>query len=295
MSEEQATSQGNHTSANENEPPEQDAVRGRNRPGSWRDRKAKIQRRWTLPFQWLEWGLEWSVYWLSQWAFLDFLQYAARFSILVAVISYLLGAEDRLKQKHYQAWQVITSAQGKGGSGGRTQALEELNHDGVPLDGVDLSGAWLSTIKLPRATLIEAKMNDCMLWAADMQRATLWRANLAGTYLANANLQGANLLQANLQGTELSDANLQGSDLLKANLQGAGLFMANLEAANLTKANFRGTDFTKANLKGANLAGADLSAALGLTREQIESAVIDGKTQLPHYLKPPTQVAPKSQ
>ena len=56
--------------------------------------------------------------------------------MLLAVVSYFSESKDRIKQKHYQAWQVINSAQGKGGSGGRIDALEELHADGVPLVGV---------------------------------------------------------------------------------------------------------------------------------------------------------------
>ena len=52
-------------------------------------------------------------------------------------------SKDRIKQKHYQAWQVINSAQGKGGSSGRIDALEELHQDGVLLVGVDVSDAFL--------------------------------------------------------------------------------------------------------------------------------------------------------
>jgi hypothetical protein len=42
---------------------------------------------------------------------------------LFAVIFYYSEAGDRKKQKHYQAWQVIDTAQAKGGNGGRIEAL----------------------------------------------------------------------------------------------------------------------------------------------------------------------------
>ena len=80
---------------------------------------------------------------LSRWSFLEVLEYLGSFSILIAVIFYFSESGDRLKQKHYQAWQVINTAQGKGGSGGRIEALQELDEDGVPLVGVDVSGAFL--------------------------------------------------------------------------------------------------------------------------------------------------------
>ena len=68
-------------------------------------------------------------------------------AVFIAALSFWLQykwqrqeAQDQRKEKHYRAWQIINSAQGKGGSGGRIQALEELNREGVSLDGVNLSG-----------------------------------------------------------------------------------------------------------------------------------------------------------
>jgi len=56
-----------------------------------------------------------------------------------------------LKQKHYQAWQVINSAQAKGGSGGRIDALEELHPTVVPRL-VDVSDAFLQGLILAAPT-----------------------------------------------------------------------------------------------------------------------------------------------
>jgi hypothetical protein len=42
-----------------------------------------------------------------------------------------------------------------------------------------------------------------------------------------------------------------------------------------------------ANFDGANLKGEDLSGAMGLTQEQIDSAIIDEHTILPDHLKKP--------
>lgn len=53
------------------------------------------------------------------------------------------AAELARKAANYQAWQVVNTAQGKGGSGGRTDALEDLARNGVSLAGVRLDDAWL--------------------------------------------------------------------------------------------------------------------------------------------------------
>ena len=96
------------------------------RPPTWQQRRQRVRRRWTLPFHAIEWSFDWTAYGLSQWAFLEVLEYLGIFSVLVAVIFYFTESGDRRKQKHYHAWQVINTAQGKSGSGGRIEALQEL-------------------------------------------------------------------------------------------------------------------------------------------------------------------------
>jgi hypothetical protein len=96
-----------------------------------------------LPFLAFEWPWEWVAFLLSDWRFLEVLEYLGSFSVLAAVIFYFSESGNRIKQRHYQAWQVINTAQGKRGSGGRIEALQELNADKVPLVGVDVSSAFL--------------------------------------------------------------------------------------------------------------------------------------------------------
>ncbi len=94
---------------------------------------------------------------------------------------------------------------------------------------------------------------------ADLSRTNLQGAHLFDAILTYANLQGANLQEANLQ-----EANLQGTDLRRANLQGAALY--------------------RAKLQGANLLSANLTKAKDLTREQLDEACGNDRTQLPYYL-----------
>lgn len=115
----------------------------RKRPDSWKVLRARIRHGWAVPFRAFEWVWEWVAFGLSNWRFLEVLEYLGRFSILVGVIFYFSESGDRIKQRHYQAWQVINTAQSKGGSGGRIEALQELNQDKVSLVGVDVSSAFL--------------------------------------------------------------------------------------------------------------------------------------------------------
>ena len=114
---------------------------------------------------------------------------------------------------NYQAWQVINSAQGKGGSGGRIEALGDLLNNGVSLAGITLDDAWLEGVRLPGAMLVRSSF----------QRAHLVRANLAG-----ANLEGADLRDANLVAADLSGAYLKGANLTNARLSAATLDDADL-------------------------------------------------------------------
>jgi len=200
----------------------------RRRPDPWAGVKASISRRWLIPLALIEWWLSWIAYVLSNWAFLEVLEYAGTFSILVVVVLYFVERPDRIKQKHYQAWQVINTAQGKGGSGGRIEALEELNFDRVPLIGVDAQGAFLMGLRLDRAPLARANfasadLRDCHLRSADLSFATLAGANFRGCDLENTNLEDSNLSDADLTGADLAGANLNGTNLERADLNECNL------------------------------------------------------------------------
>src|SRR5579863_1332050 len=143
----------------------------KDRPKSWPLRRRDAPP-WLVPFIAFEWIWEWAAYALSRWSFLEVLEYLGTFSVLVAVIFYFGESGDRVKQKHYQAWQVINTAQGRGGNGGRIEALQELNADRIPLVGVDVSIAFLQGIHLQsahlsRANFSAADLRDCDLTSAD--------------------------------------------------------------------------------------------------------------------------------
>src|SRR5271157_1643354 len=131
----------------------------RKRPEPWQTKRDALRHSWLVPLLAIDWVSEWMAYLLSNWSFLEVLEYLGSFSVLVAVIFYFSESGDRVKQKHYQAWQVINTAQGKGGSGGRIEALQELNADGVPLVGVDVSGAYLQGIRLSGAHLTRSNFS----------------------------------------------------------------------------------------------------------------------------------------
>jgi BTB/POZ domain-containing protein KCTD9 len=257
------------------------------KPRNWSEMKtwAGSRPRWARPFDWLGWGTEWTAYWLSNWALIKVIEYLGKLSLVVGVIFYFMEAPTRRKQAQYDAWRVITSNEGKTGSGGRIQALRDLNKDGVDLSGVDLHKAFLRGIYLPQSILSEADLSGAILTEADLSGAILSKAKLSGAdlngaYLTGANLSGANLSYAYLSYAYLTGANLSGADLSRADLHsahlsGANLHSAHLSRANLIVANLSGADLSWADLSVANLSEANLSGAK-LTKADLSGAYLVG-------------------
>lgn len=203
-------------------------------PLPWPERRAECRSVWVVPFAKFEWYLEWLAWGLGNWALLEVLEYLSTFSVLVAVIFYFAGSGDRTRQKHYAAWTVINSSQGKGGSGGRIEALEELNHDRVALTGLDASMAFLQGVRLPNAML-----GRCSFEAADLRQSVLRSSDMTFCNLRSANFRNADLDHARLVDADLSEADLTGTDLSSANLERADLSDADLRSANLSGARWR--------------------------------------------------------
>jgi len=215
----------------------------RPRPRNW-SALVRGSKRWTLPFIAFEWMSEWVAYLLSNWRFLEVLEYLGSFSVLAAVLFYFSESGNRIKQRHYQAWQVINTAQGKGGSGGRIEALQELNADKVPLVGVDVSSAFLQGLKLERADLLRSDFS-----AADLRASDLKDANFTGANLRSANFRGSDLENVSFDGANLKDADLSGINLSNSRLNDADLSGADLSSADLRNVEWK-------NLKsvtGANI------------------------------------------
>src|SRR5215469_17449247 len=150
----------------------------RQRPKPWSEQKSALKHSWMLPLLAVEWPFQWLAYVFGNWAFLELLEYLGTFSVLIAVIFYFHDADNRLKQRHYQAWQVINTAQGKGGSGGRIEALQELDADGVSLVGVDVAGAFLQGVQMPNARLVRSNFSGADARSADLDLADFTLADL---------------------------------------------------------------------------------------------------------------------
>jgi uncharacterized protein YjbI with pentapeptide repeats len=263
------------------------AITASEKPDTWKEWKAKHPRwrpLWLWIFGWPEWRLERLVYWCKGLAIFEMLEFVGRASVLIAVFLWFWEAGDREKQKHYRAWELINSARGSSGDGGRRDALQDLN-----ADKVDLSAAPLS-----KAYLVEAQLSNAKLSRADLIKADLSGANLAGANLTGANLTKANLSNSDLTGANLTDTNLTGALLVQAKLIGiysagakligtflTGAFLcdAYLSETDLTGANLAGADLSRTDVSNADLTGADLTDA-NLTSANLSGTVFC-KTTMP--------------
>lgn len=237
----------------------------RTRPVPWKTRSQRAGAKWLLPFHALEWVSEWGAFVLSNWSFLEVLEYLGTFSVLVAVVFYFSESGDRIKQRHYQAWQVINTAQGKGGSGGRIDALQELNADKVPLVGVDVSSAFLQGLNLHSANLMRSDFSS-----ADLRNSDLISVDFTLANLNTANLRNAALDHAKFVGTDLRNADLSGSSMAGADLSGAALDDADLRHADLKDVQWQKIK----SVKGANIAAAR-NVPEGFTAWALSNGAID--------------------
>lgn len=219
--------------------------RARRRPGSLREHLQRAKYKYLLPFFALEWVWDWIAYAMANWAFLEVLEYFGSFSILLGVILYFAESGDRDKQKHYQAWQVINTAQGKGGSGGRKEALQELAADQIDLVAVNVDGAFLQGVRLPRANLARASLRGTDLRSgffdgAVLDYADLTSANIRNGSFGKASLQYASFADADLNGCNLAGADCEETDFSRADLRDSDLKNIKWEKMGLKLANIRG-------------------------------------------------------
>jgi hypothetical protein len=234
------------------------------KPITWKEWKEQHPR--FLLITSIEWGLRKLRYLCHESATIWFIEVTgwiiAIASVFVVILVWIYEAEDRKKQKHYRAWELINSAIGSSGDGGRRRAIQDLYEDGVILAAAPFSKAYLVDMKLPGVVLWEADLSGARLGSADLKnKAILNKANLSGADLKFAELNGAVLDEANLSNANLRDANLNGATLIYANLNGVNLYDAELLDADLRDANLRDADLRDASLRRANMTGANLENA----------------------------------
>ena len=171
--------------------------------------------------------------------------------------------------------------------------LQGAKLSGTQFDGSDFAQANLAGADLSKSSLDRVRLSGADLAGANMVQATAYRTNFSAAKLVGADLSKAELIRANFKSADLTNANLERAELLRITLEGATLTGANLTSTDLSratlgKAKLGGTKFAHARMFQARLEDADLTAAVGLTQAQLDTACGNAQTRLPAGLKPPS-------
>jgi hypothetical protein len=213
--------------------------------------------KWYVFKEWVEWSSKFPKAVLFKKILITTLEKGVLISLISGVLKFYWEAPQREKQREFQAWEIINGAKGQRGSGGRIEALEELNKNQVSLRYVILDEADLSGINLNNALLSNASFKSAQLTCVTRDDGTRECTKIRNSNLSYSNLQKVNLFDADFQKSKFRYAKMQGAKLRNTKLQGA-----DFEKAELQNATFPGADLESANFIGAK----------NLTPEQIKSA-----------------------
>lgn len=200
--------------------------------------------------------------------------------IAPASIAYLLSADERDKARQYQAWQVISLGVGQSASGGRIPALQDLAVSGVPLQKINLGGAYLREIAIPKADLKWALGDHADFAGANLRRTIFARGVFNQAHFFRANLNQADFSFAAAQNSRFNEASACGGLFIGAVLRGADFDGAKLQGARFDGADLRGAKFTSVSLpenarfRDANVAG------LRAPRSFVEQALLQGAVSI---------------
>jgi uncharacterized protein YjbI with pentapeptide repeats len=157
--------------------------------------------------------------------------------------------------------------------------LVSANATGANFSAADLRFSDLSYGTFENAVLSNARASSASLYAINLRNGSLLRTDLSRSDMRDARLEHAVLSFANLEQTDLSSARLEDANLTGALCKGTIFLDADLKNADLRGAVLTGAVLRGAVTDGANLTGADLRGTLGVTSQQVCSA-LNGRTAL---------------
>lgn len=231
-------------------------------PKPWKERRATIRQKWLVPFVALDWCCEHVSFRMGSWAFLEVLEYVAKLGLIGALAVWLWKiperrreSEDQRKSNHYVAWQTINSAVGKPGNAGRGDALQDLNKDGVSLNGVDLSGGavFAEPLVLTNGHLLRANFQNSSFRRLDLSGATLWEAKLNYT-----DCQGCNFSNSLLGFVKMTNAFFRLCNFYSTRFDSAVFAGLRFHFCNFHLSKFKVSDWNRASFSGCNFANASL-------------------------------------
>lgn len=222
---------------------------------------------WIRPFLFCGYPFEWIVYYLKRWAFVEFLDIAGRFALLVAIVTWWSSRGDLRRQEIVGWWQILSSTEGRSVSGARIIALEELAALHAPLHGVNLSGAELMNLNLPNVSLVGANFDSAHVFNGTLNGGIFRFSSARGGFFHASNLQNAEIfgvdwdsawvLVSNLKGANFRSASLRYATFENNILDSVDFSRADLRHAVFKRQSLRRTDFAFADLRFADLSGAE--------------------------------------
>lgn len=206
---------------------------------------------------------------LSTLGMIKVMEHVGKLTVLVVLVMWFLERDERTAQRIRSAWQVLYSAHGKAGDGGRREALQTLIDAEVSLRGLPMAGVTLLGLTLPDTDLSYADFSGAQLQLANFAGRDLVYAKFIGAALDNTFFNGARLLFADfsaedstritlLINTQFTEAFCPGTKF-----RGAQLYTTDFTDATLIEANFRDCtlvdiDFSDAILNQADFRGAKM-------------------------------------
>jgi uncharacterized protein YjbI with pentapeptide repeats len=237
--------------------------------------------------------------WLTNSAFIKFLDAFSKLSVLVAVIAFLREipkweekAKEEAKRRQFEYWKAIDAAKtadkrwdGRFFSNALKIALESLakeedaegkpiklssvEADGAKLEEINLEGAYLHVCGFKDADLSGANFRNTQLDVVIFTRARIFGTDFRGSQFLDVGFRHALYDDETKFPVEFNPKKARaykispGADLKDAYLENASLWHANLEGANLLSANLKSAIIggLRSNWKQTNLQNANLKGA----------------------------------
>lgn len=235
---------------------------------------------------------------ISEWDFFKILDYLAKLSsisLIFGTIAFILEIPERAEQRQveleqkdienirnqYDAWQILTDPDLKdqASNGGRKQALENLNNQGIDLSGIIMNKVILNEVFLKNARLRQAEFNEAILGFANLEASVLFEAHLKSANLHSANLSFADIEQSDLESATLLYANLRNIEFDNVNLKKVKFDHANLRDSKWVDSKIAGATFNGANLINSDLV--EIGDIPNHPPDQFKTIIYNEKTQFP--------------
>ena len=187
----------------------------------------------------------------------------ATFGLAITVIATVSGLSGAERQKYFQAWQVINTANTQSGNGGRNEALEYLKQDKLGWDlfapKCQKDKSCLVGVKIEQANLNKVNLEEADLTSSEFRETSFRQAKLNKAILNYSNLNGANFEDAELKDVQFDKVSL----IKKLSKEGYPMYVkfnnAHLENASFEEARLNGVKFTNAKLTDVSFKDAELT------------------------------------